>query len=397
MKPGMIPFFSLLMIFSCGGSSPDAASEIATFNFNLIPVTTEVIAPVDLVNAGDERLFIIEQPGKIRIIKNGKMLEKYFLDISKNKVDRGSKSYSEKGLLGLAFHPQYKKNGKFYIYYSAPTATKGMDNKSVLSEYQVSVSDADVAGENERIILEIEEPEWNHNGGQLVFGKDGYLYIGVGDGGGSGDHHGKTGNGQNLNSLLGKILRIDVDKGNPYSVPPDNPFVGKAALPEIWAYGLRNPWRFSFDKKSEKLFCSDVGQNLFEEIDIIDKGKNYGWRAMEGNHVFDASLKKEDMQPPIHDYPHSVGVCVIGGHVYNGKKYSTLLGKYFFADWNGGIFYLAKEENGQWKRYECTFKNKPSFTINSVGVDVNGELYFLTQKNPGPLNPGVVYRLEQVN
>jgi glucose/arabinose dehydrogenase len=386
------------VILGCGGSNrQDEKSTPSEFNFNLVPVSSSLTAPVDLVNAGDDRLFILEQPGKIRIIKNGQLLEKPFLDISGSKVDKGSSSYSEKGLLGLTFHPEFRKNRKFYIYYSASTDTKGMDNKSVLAEYQVSSTDANMADVHERIILQIEEPEWNHNGGQIVFGKDGYLYIGVGDGGGGGDRHGKTGNGQNLNSLLGKILRININEGTPYSIPADNPFVGKQGRAEIWAYGLRNPWRFSFDRKTGKLFCADVGQNLFEEIDIIERGKNYGWRAMEGNHVFDASLKKEDMQAPIHDYPRSVGVCVIGGFVYNGKKFPSLQGKYFFADWNGSIFYLNQETGGEWKRYECVIKNKPSFTINSIGEDVNGELYLLTQKETGPLHPGAVYRLDLIN
>jgi glucose/arabinose dehydrogenase len=385
--------FILLIILACSNKDP---SEVAPFSFKLTPVANAT-APVDLGHAFDDRLFIIEQPGKIRIIKNGNMLEKPFLDISKSKVDKGSNGYSEKGLLGLAFHPQYKKNGRFFIYYSAPTDTKGMDNKSVLAEYHVSVLDPDQADINEKVILQIEEPQWNHNGGQLAFGTDGYLYIGVGDGGGGGDKHGATGNGQNLNTLLGKILRINIDKGTPYSIPPDNPFIGKQAREEIWAYGLRNPWRFSFDRQTGKLFCADVGQNLFEEIDIIEKGKNYGWRAMEGNHVYDASLKKDNMQAPINDYPREVGVCVIGGFVYRGKKYPALQGKYFFADWNGSIFYLEQEAGGKWKRYECTVKNKPSFTINSLGEDKQGELYILTQKEAGPLNPGVVYRLELIN
>jgi glucose/arabinose dehydrogenase len=393
--PMKYPLFSLLIIFACGGSNrPQVVSEISEFNFNLTPVTTEVTAPVYLDHANDNRLFIIEQPGKIRILKNGKLLEKPFLDISKSKVDKLSKSYSEKGLLGLAFHPQYNKNGKFFIYYSAPTDKKEMDNKSVLSEYQVSAAHPDEAGENEKIILQIEEPQSNHNGGQIAFGKDGYLYIGVGDGGGGGDKHGTIGNGQNLNSFLGKILRINVDKGTLYTVPPDNPLVGKQASPEVWAYGLRNPWRFSFDRQTNKLFCGDVGQNLYEEIDIIEKGKNYGWRAMEGNHVYDATIKNENMQTPIHDYPRSVGVCVIGGYVYRGKKYPSLLGKYFFADWSGKIFYLDQETSGKWLRYECKFNNKPAFTINSMGEDANGELYVLTQKEAGPFNPGVVYRLD---
>lgn len=204
-------------------------------------------SPVGLAvaNDGSNRLFVLEQQGRIRLIKNGKLVLQPFLDIAAN-VDELNNSYSEKGLLGLAFHPQYKTNGRFFVYYSAPVTDNSFNHKSVIAEYHVSTTNADVADLNGRVIITIDEPESNHNGGQLAFGNDGYLYIGTGDGGGAGDKHGTIGNGQNLNTLLGKILRINVDKQKPYSIPADNPFINKNARAEIYAYGLRNPWRFFF-------------------------------------------------------------------------------------------------------------------------------------------------------
>ena len=223
------------------------------------------------------------------------MLTQPFLDVS-NQLVPINPGYDERGLLGIAFHPDFKTNHKFYVYYSVPSNTSGSDHKGILVEYMVSANNPDVADiSTKRILLEVEEPESNHNGGNLVFGPDGYLYIGLGDGGGGGDEHGTFGNGQNLGTLLGKIIRIDVN-GQPYTVPKDNPFVNRTdARPEIWAYGLRNPWRFSFDRVTKQLFAGDVGQNKYEEVDIITKGGNYGWRIKEGLHDYDLqnSAKKQ--------------------------------------------------------------------------------------------------------
>ena len=242
------------------------------YNIHIKPIANDLTSPVGMAVTGDgsNRLFIIEQPGRIRIIKNNVLLPVAFLDITK-KIDHLPIAYSEKGLLGIAFHPQYKINGRFFIYYSAPSSNPLSDHKSIIEEYRVSKNNPDVADINGKIILEIEQPESNHNGGMLSFGQDGYLYIGTGDGGGGGDAHGSMGNGQNLSTYLGKILRIDINNGSPYSIPPDNPFAGKNNIRgEIYAYGLRNPWRFSFDKKTGRLFAGDVGQNNYEEIDIIE-------------------------------------------------------------------------------------------------------------------------------
>ncbi|MBA3971549.1 MAG: PQQ-dependent sugar dehydrogenase [Bacteroidetes bacterium] len=316
-------------------------------------------------------------------------------------LDGINKVYSEKGLLGIAFHPKYKSNGKFYIYYSAPEKDKKFDHKSMLVEYKVSV-DPDIADPTpQKIILEIKQPENNHNGGQLAFGPDGFLYIGLGDGGGAGDKHGEKGNGQDLNTLLGKILRIDVDSKEPYAIPPGNPFVSdKSARAEIWAYGLRNPWQFSFDRKNGTLFCADVGQNHWEEIDIIKKGKNYGWRIMEGNHCHEpkSGCNLANLELPIAEYDHSVGISVAGGFVYRGKGIPALQGKYIFGDWKGKLFYL-EEKSGKWTFNHLSADGKPNdikMNINNFGQDENGEIYVLTQKTFGTVLPnGSVYLISQ--
>ena len=260
------------------------------------------------------------------------------------------------------------------------------DHKSVLAEYKVSASNPDSAAAEETVLMEILQPESNHNGGCLAFGKDDYLYIGLGDGGGAGDKHGITGNGQNLNTLLGKILRIDVNSQVPYGIPRDNPFVDKAgARPEIYAYGLRNPWRFSFDRSTGQLFCADVGQDKWEEIDLIEKGRNYGWNVMEGNHCFNPSEKCDmtDLTLPITEYSHSEGISVCGGYVYRGKNHPEWNGIYFFADWSGKMFSLRKNRSGGWSRSVLNFgdtkSNALDLHINSMGEDDNGEIYLVTQ------------------
>lgn len=376
--------------------------------FFLIPdiklklIVTGLTGPVamDCPKDGSMRLFICEQTGKIKIIKKGVLLEKPFLDVG-SKLDGTNKIYSEKGLLGIVFHPKYKSNGKFYIYYSAPGADKKFDHKSILAEYKVT-SNADIADiTSQKIILEIKQPEANHNGGQLAFGPDGFLYIGLGDGGGAGDNHGEKGNGQDLKTLLGKILRIDVDSKYPYTIPPDNPFVSnKEARPEIWAYGLRNPWRFSFDRKTGKLFCADVGQNKWEEIDIIKKGGNYGWRVTEGKHCYNPQIgcNLTNMEYPIAEYDHSIGISVTGGFVYRGQNIPALQGKYIFGDWKGKLFYLV-EKNEKWDFNHLSENGNPhdiKLNINSFGEDESGELYILTQKTTGTLlSNGSVYLIGQ--
>jgi len=377
-------------------------SQSAGPALNLVKIAGGFTSPVGIAtpNDGSGRLFVFEQGGKIFIIKNGQVLDKPFLDISK-RLDGLNVAYSEKGLLGMAFHPDFKQNGKFYLYYSAPYDHPKYDHKSIVGSYRISATEPDKAIDVEQKILEIYQPESNHNGGMLVFGPDGYLYIGLGDGGGANDEHGKIGNGQDLNTLLGKILRIDVDKSEPYAIPPDNPFVGKPNhRAEIYAYGLRNPWRFSFDRVTGKLFCGDVGQNDYEEINIIKKGGNYGWRIMEGYHCFNPSVNCDQtgLELPIDEYDHKTGNSICGGYMYRGKSFPSLHGYYFFGDWSGKLFCLRQQNDGNWKRLDPringTNSNEVEGKINSMGEDDNGEVYVITQKLFGPKSPtGSVYRI----
>ena len=377
-------------------------NSIPAFHLKLNFVSKGFTSPVGMASPkdGTNRIFVIEQRGKIKIIKNGIVNPIPFLDVSE-KIDPLNIAYSEKGLLGLAFHPMNKTNGRFFIYYSAPCSEKIFDHKSILAAYKVSATNSDIADVKEEILIEIYEPESNHNGGCLQFGKDGFLYIGVGDGGGAGDAHGASGNGQNLNTLLGKILRIDVDSKNPYAIPADNPFAGRQdAKPEIYAYGLRNPWRFSFDRATGKLYCGDVGQDKFEETDIIEKGRNYGWRTMEGVHCFNPSsnCKTDGLTLPIDEYNHQTGISICGGYVYRGHKFPSLQGYYIFGDWTGKLFYLKQDKNNNWNRGEIyldgSSSNEIGAKLNSLGEDENGELYILTQHLFGPKSPtGAVYQL----
>jgi glucose/arabinose dehydrogenase len=388
MIKNLCTLFPLLFLFSSGFGQHQIGLQ-------LIPGS--IIAPVAMANAGDGsgRLFICEQHGVVKVVRAGKISATPFLDI-REKIIRQSNGYSERGLLGIAFHPRFKANGKFYVYYSAASDKKGSDHKSIIAEYAVPITDQDVADKNsERIILEVEEPESNHNGGQLAFGPDGYLYIGLGDGGGAGDKHGKQGNGQNLETLLGKIIRIDVNTPAGYRIPPDNPFAGKEGRDEIWAYGLRNPWKFSFDRVTGRLFCADVGQDKYEEVNIIRKGKNYGWRVMEGLHCYDprTGCNTGGLELPVAEYSHSEGISVIGGYLYRGAGI-VYQGKYLFADWSGKVFMLTMQTEKVWQREKLTWENvDPGVRINSMGEDEQGELYLLTQKNIGPSEKGEVYKM----
>lgn len=395
-------FFLLASLLPVAESTGQGALPV--INVKLQALARELTSPVGLAapHDGSGRMFVIEQSGKIKIIKNGVVLPVPFLTVT-DKLDGLNIAYSEKGLLGLAFHPAYKTNGRFFIYYSAPYRSSGFDHKSILAEYKVSAANPDVADPKETVIMEIPEPESNHNGGCLEFGPDGYLYIGLGDGGGAGDKHGTKGNGQDLHSLLGKILRIDVDAERPYKIPPGNPYASSNdALKEIYAYGLRNPWRFSFDRVSGKLFCADVGQNDWEEVNIIEKGKNYGWRIMEGNHCYDppSACNTGGLALPINEYDHKTGISICGGYVYHGKAVPAWAGSYFFGDWSGKLFYLRQGNDGQWKRGEVIAEGRRSndtgVKINSMGTDEAGEIYLVTQKSFGPKSKsGVVYRLIQ--
>jgi len=373
-------------------------------NDNAATVRLEKIAgglksPVLLTNAGDGsgRMFVIEKTGQIDIIKNGTLLSIPFLDI-KNKLMKLIPFYDERGLLGLAFHPQYESNGRFFVFYSAPTTTTGMDHKDVVAEYRVTANPDVADPASEIILLSIDHPAFNHNAGSLAFGPDGYLYISTGDGGGEGDPQGPIGLGQDINSSLGKILRIDVDHESPYAIPPDNPYADVPGNDEIFAIGFRNPWRMSFDTETGQLFVADVGQDKWEEIDIVHNGQNYGWRIMEGNHLYDPGLAQQlhinlsTLAPPINDYSHYIGHCIIGGYVYRGTQSPSLVGKYIFADWSdtffqarGKLFYLEQTGPTTWKKMEFFLQNgKPiNLYIPAMGQDESGEVYLITEKMPG--------------
>lgn len=371
-------------------------SVTAPVHFQLI--TNQVPSPVALGVPGDgsNRLFICQKEGKVWIIQNNKLVTQPFLEVSSQMV-RVNPGYDERGLLGIAFHPLFKTNHTFYVYYSAPSRARGSDHKGVLAEYKVSASNPGTADPStKRIVMEIEEPESNHNGGNIVFGPDGYLYICLGDGGGGGDRHGSFGNGQNLSTLLGKIIRIDVNS-QPYGVPKDNPFVNrKDVRPEIWAYGLRNPWRFSFDKVTKQLFAGDVGQNKYEEVDIINKGGNYGWRIKEGFHDFDLQngAPKSTLTEPIYEYDHDQGISITGGYIYRGKAIPALQGKYVYGDYNGKMWVLTKTGN-KWINSDLNVVNRPNENMQllSWGEDEAGELYALVNVSASGGGKGAVYKL----
>ena len=369
-------------------------------------------APTMLTVAGDgtNRLFVADQPGIIYVIDDGEVqYSPPFLDLT-SKMVKVNPIYDERGLLGLVFHPEYETNGRFFVYYSGQKTAEGVDHESIIAEYRVSEENPNIADpSSENIILRIDQPEANHNGGQLAFGPDGYLYIGVGDGGGAGDQHGDIGNGQNTSTLLGKILRIDVDGGTPYAIPPDNPFVGTEGLDEIYAYGFRNPYRFSFDELTGVLYVADVGQDEWEEIDVVESGGNFGWRILEGTHPYDPELAEylnisiETLSPPIHEYSHNVGRSIIGGYVYRGNQSPSLSGLYVFGDWStqftkpdGKLYYLAEIEPGVWERFEFSLTNEKPLKrfIFGFGEDEDGEIYLVTTRFIGSvLRSGEIWHL----
>ena len=347
--------------------------------------------PILVTHAGDgsDRLFVPSQLGTVYVFPNDPTVEEptEFLDISDRVVyiDREN----EKGFLGMAFHPKYKENGEFFVYYT-PTDTK--PNTVAVSRFRVSKDDPNKADpDSEERLLEVKHPFWNHKGGTIAFGPDGYLYIAIGDGGLRDD---PFKNGQNLKTHLAKILRIDVDHQDPgkkYAVPKDNPFVGREdALGEIWAYGLRNPWRISFDKQTGTLWCADVGQDIWEEIDLIEKGGNYGWNVREGVHKFgpNGSDPRPELIEPIWDYHHDVGKSITGGHVYRGKALPQLDGCYIYADYVAGKIWALKYDEAKKEvvaNYTISGNVSP---IMSFGEDEQGETYYTT-------DGGLIYRLRQ--
>ena len=357
-------------------ASPDSA-KIQRERIALVPIVKGNLEhPLFLTHAGDgtARLFIVEQPGRIRILDQGVLIPNPFLDITDRVLSGG-----ERGLLGLAFHRDFLRNGRLFVNY-----TRKPDGATVVAEYRRDSSPHEASRE-ERILLVVSQPYANHNGGMMAFGPDGYLYIGLGDGGSGGDPENFA---QNPNELLGKILRIDVDHGDPYGIPSDNPFAMRGGRPEIYATGLRNPWRFSFDSKTGDLWAADVGQKKWEEVDLIDRGGNYGWRVMEGSHCYAPAFFCETKQfiAPVLEYGHDNGRCSItGGYVYRGRT-ASLVGRYLYGDYcSGEIFLLSKTQEGTLGQTPDVALKAP-FRISSFGEDETGELYVLD-------HAGGVYRI----
>lgn len=329
--------------------------------------------PLFFVSVPGERgkAAVVEQSGIVYVLSNAREATTVatLIDISARVLRQGE----EEGLLGLAFDPAFEENGHFYLYYSAPGP-----RRSVLSRFTVDPGTAAADPDSEQVLLEIEEPFPNHNGGGIAFGPDGYLYVGIGDGGSRAD---PFGNGQNPGTLLGTILRLDVGAASDergYRIPADNPFVEKpGARPEVWAYGLRNPWRFSFDRETGELWVGDVGQNQWEEIDIVRPGANYGWNVMEGFHCFRTrDCDDAGLEPPIAEYDHSLGCSITGGYVYRGAEIPSLAGAYVYGDFCSGRIWALRYENGVVEENrQVALSDSP---IASFGEDEAGELYAVT-------------------
>jgi len=339
----------------------------AAVDLRLEPVARGFNAPLIATNAADgsNRLFVGEQAGLIWTVVDGERSSSPFLDIS-SRITVGG----EQGLLGLAFHPSFEDNGKLYVNYT------DVNGNTVIAEYRASGDRADP--DSERVLLSIDQPFANHNGGALAFGADGYLYIATGDGGGAGD---PEGNGQDLGTLLGKLLRIDVDgesSGRPYSIPSDNPFTNRdGAAPEVWAFGLRNPWRFGFDEDTRTLWIADVGQGELEEINVADAGRgglNYGWDVMEGTACYESEdCDRSGKVLPVAEYGHDQGCAVTGGTIYRGRRFPDMRGGYFFGDYCSGIMWALPADRPNSQPLVKVLESGRA--ISSFGVDERGEMY----------------------
>ncbi|MBN95783.1 MAG: glucose dehydrogenase [Deltaproteobacteria bacterium] len=353
------------------GDPCEGVATVSGTSIALEEVATGLFAPVFVTHAGDGtgRLFVVEQGGTIvALAEDGS--KSTWLDIDSSVTVGSVPSGDERGLLALAFHPDFSTNGRFFVHYS------GSGGATTVSEFQVKgdpLTALPSAG-TERVLLTANQPASNHNGGQIAFGPDGYLYIGLGDGGGAGD---TFSNGQNRGTLLAKILRIDVDGGDPYEIPADNPFVNDSSFPpEAWAWGLRNPWRFSFDRETGLMWIGDVGQNSYEEIDVGVAGANYGWPEMEGNHCYAGGCDPSLYEAAVFEYEQPTGRSVTGGYVYRGCVMPDVLGLYFYSDYN---YFDSPIWSLQWDGEAATSGpatiNSTGSLISSFGEDEQGEIY----------------------
>lgn len=408
-------------------------------NLELQLVAEGFTSPVALVAApGDDRLFVVDRIGQVIVLsQDGQREEQPFLDIADRMVELNP-DYDERGLLGFAFHPDFAENGKAYAYYSAPIregTPAGWNHTAVLSEFTLAEDGSHLDADSERVLLEIPQPQMNHNGGQVLFGHDGFLYLALGDGGGAndvGEGHPPMGNGQDVTTLKGSILRIDVNTAEGYGIPEDNPFAGgfelpegewsgTEARPEIYLWGLRNPYRFSVDRETGALLVPDVGQNLWEEVNYVTGPGNLGWNLREGAYGFDPAAPDQFMEEgpttgplgnefiePVLTYAHpgvteglgeeERGISVSGGYVYRGSAIPELVGYYVFGDWSqsfsapgGKLFVASTEETGGW---DFVLDRQLDEFVLAFGEDDAGEIYVLTTQQAGPQgDTGKVYRL----
>ncbi|HMP58571.1 MAG TPA: PQQ-dependent sugar dehydrogenase [Gemmatales bacterium] len=399
---------TLLVANDQAGTMTDIATQVPGFEVDDTPMSVETAVafpklkwtgweaetdsgkivphrPILLTHAGDgsRRKFVATQHGVIHVFPNDPeaTATKVFLDIEKRV--RYTDQENEEGFLGLAFHPDYKRTGEFFVFYTLRSERL----VNVISRFRVKADDPDQADpDSEEVLLRIKRPFWNHDGGTLGFGPDGYLYIALGDGGAAND---PFNNGQNLKTLLGTILRIDINKkgaDKPYAIPPDNPFVGREdAAPEIWAYGLRNVWRFDFDAKTGELWAADVGQNLFEEINLITRGGNYGWKLREGLHPFSPKGvgPRPDLIEPIWEYHHDIGKSITGGPVYRGRALPELDGHYLYADYVSGRIWALRYDPEQRRVVANRPLRDQGQPIMSFGTDEDGEVYLMTHSVTG--------------
>lgn len=353
-------------------SVPDPAG------LQLTLVVDGLAKPVGLEHAGDRRLFVVEQGGLVRTVQDGRLQGQPFLDLR----DRADDSNFEQGLLGLAFHPDFARNGQLFVNYT------NAGGNTIVARLVAGAGAARVDPGSEQVLLRVDQPYSNHNGGDLEFGPDGYLYIATGDGGSAAD---PFDNGQRLDTLLGKLLRIDIDQGDPYAIPPDNPFASGGGLPEIWAYGLRNPWRFAFDPVNGDLYIGDVGQNAWEEIDFLPAGfagpRNFGWNVREGTHSFTGEATAE-MIDPVAEYANGPGgTCSItGGLVMRSPSLPEWDGVYLYGDYcSGQVWGLVRDGSGNWISAQLF---DTDLSLTAFGTDSQGEVYLVD-------HGGAVYRLER--